>query len=76
MEPPICAFSHRDQRDEPAVRFELVKFANYEPIDGPGHPDGLLWFCEDYLKQAQALSHLSSDDALRRMREAEASSSE
>lgn len=68
MEPPICAVCHRDQRDEPTREFDLVKFADYEPIDRPGHPDGLLWFCEDHLGQAKTLSHLSSGEAIRQFR--------
>lgn len=69
MQPPICDFCHRDQRDEPGLEFALVIFRDYRPIDGPGHPDGLLWFCQDHLGAARSLTHLDSGAALRRMRE-------
>lgn len=69
MQPPICSLCDRDQRDHPGLDFDLVRFADYEPIEGPGHPEGLLWFCEDHLAAARELSGDPSDVALRRMRE-------
>jgi hypothetical protein len=69
MQPPICSLCHRDQRDKPELDFETVRFSDYEPIDRPGHPEGLHWFCAEHLKAAQALSDLTSAEALRRLRE-------
>jgi hypothetical protein len=68
MEPPICSLCDRDQRDFPDLEFELVKFADYESIDHPGHPDGLLWFCADHLEGVKRLTDLDSGEALRRLR--------
>ena len=68
MEPPICSLCHKDQRDHPDLEFGLVRFADYEPIDRPGHPKGLLWFCEDYLDAAKSLEYLPSSEALERLR--------
>ncbi|MCB1207613.1 MAG: hypothetical protein KDN18_25400 [Verrucomicrobiae bacterium] len=72
MQPPICDFCHRDGRDHPTLEFALVTFRDYRPIDRPGHPDGMLWFCEDHVAAARTLKHLDSGPALRRMRETEA----
>lgn len=69
MRPPICDFCDRDSRDEPGLEFGLVSFRNRERLEQPGHPEGLLWFCQDHLEQARELSHLDSHEALRRMRE-------
>lgn len=71
MEPPICALCHRDQRDVTELEFALVRFSDYEPLDRPGHPKGLLWFCADHVEAARALSGLSGAAALRRLREEE-----
>lgn len=68
MQPPICSFCDRDQRDNADLEFELVRFENYEPLDHPGHPKGLLWFCQDHIDAARKLEHLSSSEALREMR--------
>jgi len=68
MEPPICAFCHRDQRDHEEIEFDLVRFRNFESIDHPGHPDGLLWFCQDHLKEARRLEYLTSGQAMTRMK--------
>lgn len=71
MRPPICDFCDRDGRDHPSLEFALVSFRNREPLEQPGHPKGLLWFCQDHLARASELSHLDSHGALRRMREEE-----
>lgn len=68
MEPPICAICGCDQRDEPEREFGLVKFADYEPIDRPGHPSGLLWFCQNHIEAAERLERCVSGEALRRLR--------
>lgn len=68
MRPPICDFCDRDERDHPGLEFGLVYFRNHEPLDQPGHPKGLLWFCPEHLVVAKELSHLDSGEALRRMR--------
>lgn len=68
MEPPICALCHRDQRDHENLEFDLVRFRNYESIDHPGHPEGLLWFCQDHIHAARRLAGRSSGEALRLMR--------
>lgn len=68
MEPPICAFCQRDQRDHEEIEFNLVRFRNFESIDRPGHPEGLLWFCQDHLTEARRLDYLTSGQAIARMR--------
>jgi len=69
MRPPICDFCDRDERKHPGLEFGLVSFRNHEPLGEPGHPEGLLWFCQDHISEARSLSHLDSGEALRRMRE-------
>lgn len=69
MEPPVCSLCDRDQRDHPDLAFELVKFRDCEVIDMPGHPDGLLWFCQDHLDEAKRYDYLISEEAMRRLRE-------
>ncbi|MEM9018072.1 MAG: hypothetical protein AAGC68_13740 [Verrucomicrobiota bacterium] len=70
MQPPICEVCFRDQRDSPGLEFDLVPFADYEPIDRSGHPDGLLWFCEEHFEATRKWSSLSSREALRKPRNA------
>lgn len=72
MRPPICDYCDRDERDQPGLEFGLVSFRNYRPIDRPGHPEGLLWFCQDHLGRAREFAHLDSHEALRRMRSEDA----
>ncbi len=69
MMPPECPVCGRDLRSDPDLKFGQVRFANFEPIDGPGHPEGLVWFCVDHLDAAKELEHLSSSDAIRELRE-------
>lgn len=69
MRPPICDFCDCEERDHPGLEFGLVYFRNHEPLDQPGHPKGLLWFCPEHFAAAQELSHLDSGEALRRMRD-------
>ncbi|MDB3940060.1 hypothetical protein N9406_03785 [Verrucomicrobiales bacterium] len=68
MEPPICSLCDRDHRDQPDLDFDLVRFTDYEPIDHPGHPKGLHWFCSDHLEAAKTLEYLYSGEALERLR--------
>lgn len=68
MQPPICSFCHRDQRDCEGLEFGLVKFADYEPLDRPGHPKGMLWFCNEHLEEAKKLEQLESSNALKQLR--------
>jgi hypothetical protein len=71
MEPPICALCGRDQRDEPELAFDLVSFREHETLDFPGHPDGVLWFCQEHVEDARNLDFLLADEALRRLRKNE-----
>ena len=71
MEPPICAICDRDGRDHPDLEFDLVKFADYEPIDCPGHPDGLRWFCSNHLEKARNLENLTSQNAIKEIRKSQ-----
>jgi len=71
MRPPICDFCDRDCREHPELEFGLVSFRDREQLEQPGHPEGLLWFCQDHLERARELSHLDSHEALTRMREEE-----
>jgi|688.fasta_scaffold443584_2 hypothetical protein len=68
MRPPICDYCDRDERDHSGLEFGLVSFRNHRRLDRPGHPEGLLWFCQDHLERARALAALDSHEALRRMR--------
>jgi hypothetical protein len=69
MKPPLCSVCGRNHRSESDLKFGQVRFANFEPIKGPGHPKGLHWICADHLEAAKALSDLSSSDAIRELRE-------
>ena len=71
MRPPICAICDRDIRDYPDLKFDLVRFADFEAIEGPGHPDGLEWFCSDHIKQAQERELLFISDAIREIKKKE-----
>ncbi|NNF57100.1 MAG: hypothetical protein HKN04_02565 [Rhodothermaceae bacterium] len=67
MRPPICAVCH----DRFATKEGgLVRFADYEPLPERvvGHPKGLEWFCGKHHAAAEALSHLATTEALRRIR--------
>lgn len=63
MMPPYCAICHRS--DDAT----LVRFADYTPVpDGmTGHPHGLVWLCGEHRVGADALTHLPSGEALRRI---------
>lgn len=58
----------RDRRSDPDLKFGQVRFANFEPIKGPGHPKGLAWVCTDHLNSAQELKHLPSTEAISQLR--------
>ena len=66
MKPPICALCGK-RFDKGA---ETVRFADFESLpDGMvGHPKGLVWFCGRHVGLARELSHLSSEQALSRLR--------
>ncbi|MDX1419975.1 MAG: hypothetical protein R3181_08415 [Rubricoccaceae bacterium] len=65
MRPPVCAVC-RD-RFSPSEG-GLVRFADHEPLDHPGHPTGLEWFCGRHLAAAEALADRPTAEALRRLR--------
>ncbi|MCH1410392.1 MAG: hypothetical protein L7V87_15295 [Verrucomicrobiales bacterium] len=67
-EPPIRSLRDRDQQDQPDLDFDLVRLTDYEPIDHPGHPKGLHWFCSYHLEADKTLEYLSSGEALGRLR--------
>lgn len=67
MMPPNCAVCGRTLRSDPDLKFGQVRFANFEPIKGPGHPKGLIWFCVDHLDAAKELKHLPSSEAIREL---------
>ncbi len=71
MRPPICAICNRDVRDCPDLKFDLVRFADFEAMEGPGHPKGLEWFCSDHIKPAQERDHLFESDAIQEIKEKE-----
>ena len=68
MMPPICAVCHTDF-DPFGDDAGTVRFANYEPLPRGmvGHPKGLVWFCERHYAAAQALTHLTSTEAIRQI---------
>lgn len=45
---------------------EWVKFADYHPapMQFGSHPEGFEWFCKDHLPAAEAVSSMSSADAI------------
>ena len=71
MRPPICAICDRDTREYPDLKFDLVRFADYESMDHPGHPSGLEWFCSDHIEQAQELDLLFRSDAIKQIKKKE-----
>ncbi len=74
MRPPVCAICDRDIRDirdirdESELEFDLVQCADFEPIEGPGHPNGLEWFCADHIEPARKLKNLKRRDAVNRIK--------
>ncbi|MDF1824644.1 MAG: hypothetical protein P1U68_08375 [Verrucomicrobiales bacterium] len=60
MKPPACAVCDREQRDHPELDFDLVRFRDFKPLDRPGHPKGLLWFCADHIEAAREWQHSDS----------------
>jgi len=71
MRPPICAICDREIREHPDLMFDLVRFADFEAIEGPGHPDGLEWFCSDHIKLAKDRELLFTSDAIRQIKKRE-----
>lgn len=67
MRPPICDLCHDNFSMKEGG---LVRFADYEPLPDRtvGHPKGLEWFCEKHHAAAEALKHLTSAEAIRRIR--------
>jgi len=71
MRPPICAICSRDSRDHPELKFDWVRFSDFEAIEGPGHPEGLEWFCADHLEQARRMKDFPMKEAIQKIREEE-----
>ncbi len=72
MKPAICDLCLNDFRSEmfhAASGGDLVRFADYSPLDAgcAGHPHGYEWFCAEHLASAQALASLNYADAMARL---------
>lgn len=72
MKPAICDLCLNDFRSEmfhAASGGDLVRFADYSPLDASctGHPHGYEWFCAEHLASAQALASLNHADAMARL---------
>ncbi len=75
MKPPVCEVCGAKAWEFPPDREgDYVVFANYLPLkpgEEPilGQSEGLEFFCEEHLPMAQALQHLTSDEAILRLRQ-------
>ena len=78
MMPPMCQVCGFGLFDLPADKdisdaFSTVTFSDYVPLPDndqiTGHPEGVVWFCSRHLAAAQKLSHLTTREALRQLRE-------
>lgn len=77
MKPPVCAICGK--RGSPYDEIKLVSFALREgdkkfakKLEDPGfvgHPPWKDWFCEKHFKEAQKLSDLTIDKALKKLDE-------
>ncbi|MBN2890738.1 MAG: hypothetical protein JXL97_02635 [Bacteroidales bacterium] len=73
MRPPICAICDKDFYDEGGmVQFALTEkdkenLKRFEEPGFVGHPPGLEWFCEEHIKEAKSLSHLTLPEAYKIM---------
>jgi len=71
MRPPECDICGKQIDYQDSYHDYLVRFSDYKelPPDMVGHPDGLLWICDEHREMANELSHLSSLRALQIIRE-------
>lgn len=74
MRPPVCELCGKDFRSRwlnLEQGGELVKFTDYtpDPENYAGHPQGVIWFCDDHKKDANERKSLTSANALVDLRE-------
>lgn len=79
MKPPICALCHTDFRHETDSKGGLLYFTLTPEQEAErrrmvethmtGHPPGAAWFCSEHYEQASQLTHLSSGEAMKKLRE-------
>ena len=62
------AFAGFDRLDPSAQVMRAVNTVQFTPDGMVGHPKGLVWFCGRHVGLARELSHLSSEQALSRLR--------
>jgi len=70
MRPAQCAICGKYSIEETGGKQgDWVEFADFLPnTECLSHPDGLEYFCADHLNAAQALTHLTSGEAIERIR--------
>lgn len=74
MKSPICYLCNKDFSSayfHASLGGALVQFADYRPLreGAAGHPQGLEWFCEQHLQEAQALAEHATAKALLQLTE-------
>jgi hypothetical protein len=78
MMPPQCHICGLENSDDPTNEFEIVYFkeskldekwyARQEKEGFEGHPPNAYWFCEKHTKKAKEFAHLTSKEALRKIK--------
>lgn len=76
MKPPICRICGKrfDIGEGDLVYFEkrdsdIAWIKRMEETGAVGHPPYADWFCENHIKRARLLKHLTIDKAMEQMRE-------